>query len=193
MGRKWTVDEDYLGRTTIEEEDNSDGSFFVFVILSLIISVLGVIVAVIGTFVLVGVLYGTFTGIKNYVNGIRCHSLHVGKTFIYTWNANEQRMHNFFDDAVKYDRNHEKHGMLVKAFYITSGLGVFLIGTILLPVFFVIHSVISFFVIGTRGIFGIDKNNVLKSEDDELKFLEQTNHSSDWNIKSESQVKQKTL
>ena len=100
-------------------------------------------------------------------------------------------MHNFFDDAVKYDRNHEKHGMLVKAFYITSGLGVFLIGTILLPVFFVIHSVISFSVMGTRRLLGMERSVVLKPEEDELKFLEQTNHSADWNNKYESQVKQK--
>lgn len=191
MARKWIVDEDFWGRTTVEEEDNGDGGFAAFVLLSLFFSILAAIVAVIVSFVAVGVLFGTFTSIKNYIKGVRCHSLNIGQTFVYTWNANEQRMRDFFDDAVKYDRNHDKHGILVKTFYITSGIGVILVGTLLLIVCAAIHSVLGFFVWIIKKMIGEGNTIEPATQNNDVKLQEQTLRFPDDNAAEDIRVKRK--
>lgn len=147
MSRRWNIEENYWGGYTVEEQErNNGGELAIFLIFSFFFSILAAILVAIASFVAVGVFFGLFTSINNYIKGVRLFPLKIGKTIILAWNSNERKMRDFFDDAVKYDKNHDKHGRMVKTFYVMSGIGVIFVGTLLMPIWIIIHSIIVFFV-----------------------------------------------
>ena len=131
--------------TIYEEDDTSTGLDLVFFsfILSILMTILAVIVSIFGAFIAVGVVWGTFKSIFNYIKGAIETKAHLGHTIEFAWRANVLHMQYFFNLANCYD------GILaafVKTFLVMAGVGVISIGTILLPVWIVIHSVIQLII-----------------------------------------------
>ena len=137
-----------------EEDDSSDvmvGSF----VITLIITIISFIAVVVLAFIAVGVVWGTFTSIKNYISGVVAKGSQLGKTISEAWNGNVDSMQYFFDEARDYT-----HIMpaLVKTFLVMSGVGVIVVGTVLLPVWIIIHAVFLLLLLPFKGIRNKEEN-----------------------------------
>lgn len=138
-----------MTRYVIREEDESSDVMVGSFIITMIVTVLFFVAVVITAFIAVGVIWGTFTSIKNYISGVVAEGSHLGKTISEAWNGNVDSMHYFFDMARDY--NHFL-STLVKPFLFTAGVGVILVGTVLLPVWIIIHAVFLLLLLPFKGI-----------------------------------------
>lgn len=102
-------------------------------------TVIGIIASIFAAFIIVGVLWGTFKSLYNYVNAVVQSRGEVGRTITYAWNDNVIDMQYFFNRANYYDGILK---ILVRTFLVMAGVGIIFVGTILLPVYIVLHLVI---------------------------------------------------
>ena len=138
-----------MTRYVIREEDESSDVMVGTFIITMIVTVISFIAVVVFAFIAVGVVWGTFTSIKNYISGVVAEGSHLGKTISEAWNGNVDSMQYFFDTARDY--NHIL-STLVKPFLVMAGVGVILVGTVLLPVWIIIHTVFLLLLLPFKGI-----------------------------------------
>lgn len=138
-----------MSRYVIREEDDSSDVMIGTFIITMIITVISFIAAVLVAFIAVGTIWGTFTSIKNYISGVVDYGSQLGKTISGTWYENIDSMQYFFDAARDYD--HILPG-LVKPFLVMSGVGVIVVGTVLLPVWIIVHSLFLLLSLPFKGI-----------------------------------------
>lgn len=115
-----------------DHDDSSGEAFFAIVILTIFAAIIYFFLA----FIAVGVTFGTFTSISNYIKAVRYHPDKIGRSIAFTWNANVEKMEYFFDIAQSH-----KDSRLIKLFMAMSGMGVVTVGTILIPVWSSMHCV----------------------------------------------------
>lgn len=132
-----------MSKRYFDGEDNSASDAFYITIASFIISaivmVLIVIASVVGAFVAVGIIWGTYISVANYVKGATLDIRQIRQSVSNTWGANVLNMQLFFDKARDYNHIMPK---LVKVFLVMAGVGVIFVGTILIPVWMLMHSLI---------------------------------------------------
>lgn len=115
-----------------DHDDSSGEAFFAIVILTIFAAIIYFFLA----FIAVGVTFGTFTSISNYIKAVRLHPDKIGRSIAFAWNANVEKMEYFFDIAQSH-----KDSRLIKLFMAMSGMGVVTVGTVLLPVWSSLHCV----------------------------------------------------
>lgn len=123
--------------TVYEEEEASNAAEFLA--LTIVATIIGVIASIFAAFIVVGVVWGSFKSMYNYVNAVVKTPTLVGRTITIAWNDNVVNMQYFFHLANDYDGILE---ILVKTFLVMAGVGIILVGTILLPVWIALHSAI---------------------------------------------------
>lgn len=137
-----------MTRYVIREEDESSDVMVGTFIVTMIVTVISFIAAAFVAFIAVGTIWGTFTSIKNYIGGVVANGSQLGGTVSKTWNGNVDSMQYFFDTARDYDHILPA---LVKPFLIMAGVGVIVVGTVLLPVWIIVHSVFLLLLLPFNG------------------------------------------
>jgi hypothetical protein len=127
-----------MTRYVIREEDDASDFAIAATLFSILMTIIGFIVAVFAAFLLVGIIWGVITSVKNYIVAVTYNGRSIGDTVSATWNGNVESMSSFFDKARDY--NHILPA-LVKPFLVMSGVGVIVVGTVCMPVCMVIHAV----------------------------------------------------
>ncbi|MCQ2337898.1 MAG: hypothetical protein MJ001_03100 [Paludibacteraceae bacterium] len=125
-------------KVTVYEEEENSNAVEIF-LLTIVATVIGIIASIFAAFIIVGVLWGTFKSLYNYVNAVVQSRGEVGRTITYAWNDNVIDMQYFFNRANYYDGILK---ILVRTFLVMAGVGIIFVGTILLPVYIVLHLVI---------------------------------------------------
>lgn len=125
-------------KVTVYEEEENSNAVEIF-LLTIVATVIGIIASIFAAFIIVGVLWGTFKSLYNYVNAVVQTQGDVGRTITYAWNDNVIDMQYFFNRANYYDGILK---ILVRTFLVMAGVGIIFVGTILLPVYIVLHLVI---------------------------------------------------
>lgn len=125
-------------KVTVYEEEENSNAVEIF-LLTIVATVIGIIASIFAAFIIVGVLWGTFKSLYNYVNAVVQTRGEVGRTITYAWNDNVIDMQYFFNRANYYDGILK---ILVRTFLVMAGVGIIFVGTILLPVYIVLHLVI---------------------------------------------------
>lgn len=138
-----------MTKYVIREEDESSDVMVGTFIITMIVTVISFIAVVVFAFIAVGIVWGTFTNIKNYISGVVAEGSHLGKTISEAWNGNIESMQYFFDTARDYSHI---LSTLVKPFLVMAGVGVILVGTVLLPVWIIIHAVFLLLLLPFKGI-----------------------------------------
>ena len=146
-----------MTRYVIREEDESSDVMVGTFIITMIVTVLSFIAAVFVAFIAIGTIWGTFTSIKNYISGVVAKGSQLGGTISEAWNGNVDSMQYFFDTARDYDHILPA---LVKPFLVMAGVGVIVVGTVLLPVWIIIHSVFLLIMLPFKGIRKEEEENV---------------------------------
>lgn len=144
-----------MTRYVIREEDEGSDVMVGTFIITMIVSVISFIAAVFAAFIAVGTIWGTFTSIKNYINGVVANGSRLGETISEAWNGNVDSMQYFFDMARDYDHILPA---LVKPFLVMAGVGVIVVGTVLLPVWIIVHSVFLLLLLPFKGIRKKEEN-----------------------------------
>lgn len=144
-----------MTRYVVREEDEGSDVMVGTFLITMIVTVLSFIAAVFVAFVAVGTIWGTFTSIKNYISGVVSNGSRLGETISEAWNGNVDSMQYFFDTARDY--NHLLPA-LVKPFLVMAGVGVILVGTVLLPVWIIVHSVLLILILPFKGIRRKEEN-----------------------------------
>lgn len=138
-----------MTRYVIREEDESSDVMVGTFIITMIVTVISFIAAVFVAFIAVGTIWGTFTSIKNYISGIVANGFQLGETISEAWNGNVDSMQYFFDTARDYDHILPA---LVKPFLVMAGVGVIIVGTALLPIWILIHSLFLLLLLPFNGV-----------------------------------------
>lgn len=125
-------------KVTVYEEEENSNAVEIF-LLTIVATVIGIIASIFAAFIIVGVLWGTFKSLYNYINAVVQTQGDVGRTITYAWNDNVIDMQYFFNRANYYDGILK---ILVRTFLVMAGVGIIFVGTILLPVYIVLHLVI---------------------------------------------------
>lgn len=125
-------------KVTVYEEEENSNAVEIF-LLTIVATVIGIIASIFAAFIIVGVLWGTFKSLYNYVNAVVQTRGEVGRTITYAWNDNVIDMQYFFNRANYYDGILK---ILVRTFLVMAGVGIIFVGTILLPVYIALHLVI---------------------------------------------------
>lgn len=171
----------------------SDAGSFAIVsfIITAIVTVLAAIAAVIGAFVAVGVIWGTSVSVVNYFKAVSTAPNSVGQAVASAWNANVEKMHDFFDKARDYNHILPK---LVKIFLVMAGVGVVFVGTVLIPVWIIIHGLallvmLPFKARENSGTAGTQMDYLPVDDKEEVKRIGNTVHQ---NLKNNRNVKSGT-
>lgn len=123
--------------TIYEDEENSNA--VEILLLTIVVTIIGIIASIFAAFVIVGVLWGTFKSLYNYINAVVQTRGNVGPTITYAWNDNVDNMQYFFKLANDYDGILK---ILVRTFLVMAGVGIIFVGTILLPVYIALHLIL---------------------------------------------------
>ncbi|MBQ9638564.1 MAG: hypothetical protein IJV22_03285 [Bacteroidales bacterium] len=129
-----------MSRWIIQEDDGTSDGFWMAMamfFMSVVLAVVGSIIAIFAAFCLVGIIWGTFMSLKNYISGAVLYPTSMGKTISYAWFSNVEQMQWFFDSARDYTHILPA---LIKPFLVMAGVGVIFVGTVLFPAWIILHA-----------------------------------------------------